>query len=57
MRLIDAYMAFPMIILALGVSSMLGGGIKNVVIALSVAMMPGYARLMCGQALSVKEND
>jgi ABC-type dipeptide/oligopeptide/nickel transport system permease subunit len=57
MRLIDAYMAFPMIILALGVASMLGGGIKNVVIALSVAMMPGYARLMCGQALSVKEND
>lgn len=57
MRLIDAYMAFPMIILALGVSSMLGGGIKNVIIALSVAMMPGYARLMCGQALSVKEND
>lgn len=57
MRLIDAYMAFPMIILALGVSSILGGGIKNVVIALSVAMMPGYARLMCGQALSVKEND
>jgi peptide/nickel transport system permease protein len=57
MRLIDAYMAFPMIILALVVASMLGGGIKNVVIALSVAMMPGYARLMCGQALSVKEDD
>ena len=57
MRLIDAYMAFPMIILALVVASILGGGIKNVVIALSVAMMPGYARLMCGQALSVKEND
>jgi ABC-type dipeptide/oligopeptide/nickel transport system permease subunit len=54
---IDAYMAFPMIILALVVASMLGGGIKNVVIALSVAMMPGYARLMCGQALSVKEDD
>jgi peptide/nickel transport system permease protein len=57
MRIIDAYMAFPMIILALMVSSLLGGGIKNVIIALSVAMMPGYARLICGQALHLKEND
>jgi peptide/nickel transport system permease protein len=57
MRLIDAYMAFPMIILALMVSSLLGGGIKNVIIALTVAMMPGYARLICGQALHIKEND
>lgn len=57
MRLIDAYMAFPMIILALMVASLLGGGIKNVIIALSVAMMPGYARLMCGQAMHIKEND
>jgi peptide/nickel transport system permease protein len=57
MRLIDAMMAFPMIILALMVASMLGGGMKNVIIALSVGMMPGYARLMCGQALHLKEND
>jgi peptide/nickel transport system permease protein len=57
MRLIDAYMAFPMIILALVVATALGGGMKNVIVALSVAMMPGYARLMCGQALSIKEND
>jgi peptide/nickel transport system permease protein len=57
MRLIDAMMAFPMIILALMVASLLGGGIKNVIIALSVGMMPGYARLMCGQALHLKEND
>lgn len=57
MRFIDANMAFPMIILALTVASLLGGGIRNVIIALSVAMMPGYARLMCGQALTIKEND
>lgn len=57
MRLIDAMMAFPMIILALMVASMLGGGMKNVIIALSVGMMPGYARLMCGQTLHLKEND
>lgn len=57
MRFIDANMAFPMIIFALTVASLLGGGMRNVIIALSVAMMPGYARLMCGQTLTVKEND
>jgi peptide/nickel transport system permease protein/oligopeptide transport system permease protein len=57
MRFVDALMAFPMILLAMVVASLLGGGVKNVIIALSVAMTPGYARLMCGQVLSIKEND
>ena len=46
-----------MILLALVIAALLGSGIRNVIIALSVAMMPGYARVMCGQVLSVKEND
>jgi peptide/nickel transport system permease protein len=57
MRFIDALMSFPMILLALVIAALLGSGMKNVIIALSVAMMPGYARLMCGQVLTVKEND
>jgi peptide/nickel transport system permease protein len=57
MRIIDAFMSFPMILLALVIASLLGNGMKNVIIALSVAMMPSYARLMCAQVLSVKEND
>lgn len=57
MRIIDALMCFPMILLALLVAALLGGGIRNVIIALSFALMPGYARLMCGQVLSVKSND
>lgn len=57
MRFIDSLMCFPMIMLALVIASLLGGGIKNVMIAIGVAMLPGYARLMCGQVLSVKEND
>jgi peptide/nickel transport system permease protein len=57
MRLIDALMSFPMIILALVVAAILGGGMKNVIIALSVAMMPVYTRLMCGQVMIVREND
>jgi ABC-type dipeptide/oligopeptide/nickel transport system permease subunit len=44
-------------LLALVVAALLGGGMRNVIIALSVALMPNYARLMCGQVLSVKQND
>jgi len=57
MRIMDALMAFPMILLALIIASLLGGGLVNVMIALGIALVPGYARLMCGQALSIKEND
>jgi peptide/nickel transport system permease protein len=57
MRCVDALMAFPMILLALVIAALLGGGVKNVIIALSIAMLPVYARLMCGQVLTVKEND
>ena len=57
MRLIDMLMAFPVLILALLVAALLGGGLVNVIWALAFAMVPIYARLMCGQAISVKEND
>ena len=57
MRLIDALMCFPMIILMLLIAAMLGPGMKNVIIALTIGLMPGYARLMCGQVLSVKNDD
>jgi peptide/nickel transport system permease protein len=57
MGFIDALMCFPMILLALVLATLLGGGMRNVMIALGIAMMPGYARLMCGETLSVKENE
>jgi peptide/nickel transport system permease protein len=57
MRLVDTLMAFPMLILALLIASLLGGGIGNVIMALSFAMVPAYARLMCGQVIIIKEND
>lgn len=57
MRCLDALMAFPFMLLALTIAALLGGGITNVIIALSVGMMPVYGRLMCGQVLGVKEND
>jgi peptide/nickel transport system permease protein len=57
MRCLDALMAIPMIALAMVIASLLGGGLRNVMLALAIAMMPMYARLMCGQVLSIREND
>ena len=57
MRCMDALMGFPMLLLALVIAAILGSGIQNVIIALSVATLPGYARVMHGLTLSVKEND
>ena len=57
MRIVDALMSFPMILLALLIAGLLGNGLRNVMIALGIAMIPSYARLMCGQVLSIREND
>jgi peptide/nickel transport system permease protein len=57
MRIIDALMSFPMVLLALVVAALLGSGLKNVIVALCIANLPIYTRLMCAQVLSVKEND
>jgi len=57
MRIMDALMGFPMLILAMLLAAVLGGGIQNVIIALSIATLPGYARVMNGLTLSIREND
>lgn len=57
MRAMDALMCFPMLLLALVLAAVLGGGIQNVIIALSVATIPGYARVTHGLTLSIREND
>jgi peptide/nickel transport system permease protein len=57
MRIMDALMGFPMILLALVIAAVLGSGILNVIIALSVATLPGYARVMHGLTLTIREND
>lgn len=57
MRLTDVLMPFPMIVLALLLAAVLGGGIQNVIIALGIATIPGYIRIMCGMTLSIREND
>jgi peptide/nickel transport system permease protein len=57
MRIMDLLLSFPMIILALFIAALLGGGIQNVIIALGIGALPGYARVMHGLTLSIREND
>lgn len=57
MRFMDAIMGIPPIVLALAIGAALGGGLANVMIALSIGMIPGYARLMRGEVLSVRQKD
>lgn len=57
MRLVDAWMAIPRIVLFLVVAAALGGGLRNLTIALAAGMISGGARLMCGQVLAVKQQD
>jgi len=51
MRFIDAQMCFPPILMALVVAGILGSGLKNVVIAIGISLIPAYARLMCARSL------
>ncbi len=55
-RLVDALLAFPPILLALILVSVLGAGLDKVIIAISFTLAPRAARISRGVVLSVKEN-
>src|SRR5436189_3807212 len=57
MRLMDAVLSFPPLVLALALGAVLGAGLTGVLIALGVVYTPTFARLMRGQVLSVKTRD
>ena len=54
---IDVFIAFPGILLAIALAGLLGPGIMNAVIALSVVGWVGFARLARAQTLAVKQRD
>ena len=54
-RLVDAFMAFPALILALGIMAFLGASLNNVILTLIVLFLPGACRVVRAEALSVKE--
>jgi peptide/nickel transport system permease protein len=55
--LINAFLAFPGILLAIAFAAFLGPGLDNVILALVITGWAGYARLARAQALKVKELD
>lgn len=52
---IDLFWTFPPFLLALAFAAALGAGLFNVVLAISISYWAGFARLMRGQALSMRE--
>jgi peptide/nickel transport system permease protein len=57
MRVLDVVLAFPYILLAIGIATVLGPGINNAILAITVITIPVFARLMRATALSVREQD
>ncbi|SFD88075.1 peptide/nickel transport system permease protein [Lentibacillus persicus] len=55
MRFMDGMMAFPFILLAIVLMTVLGQGLVNVIIAIGISNIPGFARVVRGQVLTVKE--
>lgn len=57
MRMIDALLAFPALLLAISITAALGPDLRNTMIAIGVVSIPVYARLTRGQVLSLRERD
>jgi peptide/nickel transport system permease protein len=55
MRIIDILLAFPGILLALAIVSILGISLTNLMIAVGIGGVPSFARLVRGSTLTVKE--
>lgn len=56
-RIMDVFLAFPGILLAIALAAVLGPGVENVLIALSIVSWVGFARLSRVQTMSVKQRD
>jgi ABC-type dipeptide/oligopeptide/nickel transport system permease subunit len=55
MRILDVLLAFPFLILAIAIVSVLGPGITNTMLAIAIVSIPSYARVMRSSVLSVRE--
>ena len=54
-RVMDVFMAFPLIIMAMAVVSIFGPGIENVIIAITIPFIPRCARVVRSSALAIRE--
>jgi len=57
MRIADAQLSFPFVLLALTINAIVGLGLRNIIISLSVAGWVVYARVVRGEVLSVAQRD
>jgi peptide/nickel transport system permease protein len=57
MRLMDLLWAFPEIILAVGMVAVFGAGIRNIIIAVAVAYLDDFARVVRAEVLRLREED
>ncbi len=57
MRVVDAMLAFPFLVLAITLAAVLGPNLQNAMLAIAVVSAPVFARLARGQVLSERERD
>ncbi|NPV55437.1 MAG: ABC transporter permease [Anaerolineae bacterium] len=57
MRILDVLMAFPSLLLAIAIVSVLGPGLSNALVAIGIVSIPVYARVVRASVLTVKEQE
>jgi len=57
MRVMDVLLAFPSLLLAIAIVSVLGPGLQNALLAIAIVNIPVYARVVRASVLSVKEQE
>lgn len=57
MRVMDALFAFPFVLLAIILMTVLGQGLGNLIIAISITNIPGFARIVRGEAMVIKKSE
>ena len=55
MRIVDIFLAFPSLLLALAIGAALGASLEHAAIAIAIAWWPWYARLMRGEAAAIRQ--
>jgi peptide/nickel transport system permease protein len=57
MRIMDVLLAFPALVLAIAIVTVLGRGLVNAMLAIAIVSIPVYARVMRASVLSIKERE
>lgn len=55
MRMVDVFLSFPYLVLAMAIAASLGRDMRSAILALILVWWPSYARMVRGQVLSIKE--